>query len=142
MSKDAPAADRRAAVAEVILDRMRDRELSVPEIMKRSKLSENTVRDMAYGTKAHNESSWVAMSLALDFMPDYLLKILNGETDANVPGESPMERRLAEMAIQLSEIGALRKDVDVLKDVVYRIDKKIDIIIDTQRASDGGAESD
>lgn len=116
--------------------------LSVPEIIKRSGLSENTVRDMANGEKPHNNSSWMAMSRALGFLPDHLLKILNGEADADVPAESPIERRLAQMVGELAAIGALREDVDLPKDVVYRIDKKIDIIISTQGSSDGTMEPD
>lgn len=142
MSKDAPRGDGRAAVAAVIRGQMSKNGLSVPEIIKRSGLSENTVRDMANGEKPHNNSSWMAMSRALGFLPDHLLKILKGEADANVPAESPIERRLAQMVGELAAIGALREDVDLLKDAVYRIDKKIDIIISKQGSSEGAVESD
>lgn len=134
--------DHRAAVAAVIRAQMKDLGLSVPEVMNRSGLSENTVRDMAYGSKPHNKSSWMVMSGALEFLPKYLLQILRGEVDANAPVKSPMERRLAQMTSELAGIGELRKDVGVLKDVVFAIDEKIEIIIRTQRRADGNGESD
>lgn len=142
MSKDAPGDDRRKAVASIVRKRMKDSRISVPEVMKRSRLSENIVRDMANGGKSHNGSSWVAISWALGFLPDHLVKILEGETDPNAPAESPMERHLAQMASELTAIGALRNDVGVLKDIVHRIDEKIEIIIRNQDSSDGAAESD
>jgi predicted transcriptional regulator len=51
LSKDAPSSDLRAKAAAVISDRMRKAGISIPDIIKRSGLSENTVRDMAYGNK-------------------------------------------------------------------------------------------
>lgn len=141
MSKDAPRGDGREAVGSAIRKRVRDHKLSVPVIMDRSGLSENTVRDMVDGDNSHNKSSWVALCAALEFRPDSFLKVLNGEADVSILAESPMEQRLAQMVSELAEIGALRKDVGVLKDVVHRIDEKIDIIINDRDSSDGAAES-
>jgi len=138
LSKDAPRGDGRQAVGSAIRDRVRDRRLSVPEIMKRSGLSENIVRDMVDGENSHNKSSWVALCGALEFLPASFLKVLDGKADVSVLAESPMEQRLAQMVSELAEIGALREDVDVLKDVVYRIDKKIDIIISDRDSAGGG----
>jgi hypothetical protein len=106
--------------------------------MERSGLSENIVRDMVDGENSHNKSSWVALCGALEFLPASFLKVLDGKADVSVLAESPMEQRLAQMVSELAEIGALRQDVDVLKDVVYRIDKKIDIMISVRDSAGGG----
>ena len=139
MSQDAPVDKRRRAdAARAALDLMRDRGLSNAEVERLSGLSENIVRDMLDTKgKSHNKSSWMALCGALE-CKDHLVRILNGEADASVPFESPMERRLAEMANGMAEIGALRADVATLKDIIRRIDEKIDVIIDAPR-SQGGA---
>jgi len=93
---------------------------------------------MVDGENSHNKSSWVALCGALEFLPASFLKVLDGKADVSVLAESPMEQRLAQMVSELAEIGALREDVDVLKDVVYRIDKKIDIIISDRDSAGGG----
>lgn len=129
---------RRAAVPGLVNERMRKLGISISDLIKRSGLSENTVYDILYRDKSHNKATWIAISAALGWEPDFLVKVMNGEVDPSVASVSPMEKRLAQMAGQLAEIGALRRDVVVLKEVVYRIDKKIDFIINTQRSAVGG----
>jgi hypothetical protein len=51
--------------------------------------------------------------------------------------ESPLEKSLAQLARKLADIDTLRGDVSELKDVVYRIDGKVDVVIASRPASPG-----
>lgn len=115
---------------------MSARGLSIAEVARLSRLRENTVHDLVHTGKSNNKSSWMALSAALNCQ-DYLVRILEGESDPSVPFESPMERRLAEMADGMAEIGKLRADVAALEDIIHRVDKKIDVIIDASGAGSG-----
>jgi hypothetical protein len=52
--------------------------------------------------------------------------------------ESPLEKNLAQLVRGLADIDTLQEDVSELKDVVRRIDGKVDVVIASQHASSGG----
>jgi cyanate lyase len=139
LARNVPAVEaRRAAVARLVNERMRELRISISDLVKRSGVSENIVYDILYRDKSHNKATWIAISAALDWEPGFLVKVIDGQADPSVAPVSPMEKQMAQMFGQLAEVGALRRDVVVLKEVVYRIDKKIDFIINTQRSAVGG----
>lgn len=140
MSESAPTGEARAEAARVVSERMNALRLSAAELRKLSGLAVNTIRDMTEGTGQPNRSTWVAVSAVLDLPWDYLVNIVDGRPDKNV-AESPMERQLAKLADQLGEIGALRRDVAGLADVVQKIDRKIEVAIGTGRSA-GDAQPD
>jgi hypothetical protein len=51
--------------------------------------------------------------------------------------ESPLEKNLAQLVRGLADIDTLRDDVSELKDVVHRIDGKVDLAITGRHASSG-----
>lgn len=73
----------------------------------------------------------------LEWPWDYLVNILNGRADKNVAPESPLETHFATLADARTEIGALRQEVAGLKDVIHEIDRKIDLVIESQHAPGG-----
>jgi hypothetical protein len=135
LSKDAPAEGARAEVARAVSGRMGQLGVSTAELRRRSGLSVNTIRGITEGASRHNRSTWVAISAVLEWPWDYLVNILSGKSDKNVTPKSPLETHLAKLADELAEIDALRQDVAGLKDIVYEIDRKIDLVIGSQHAS-------
>jgi hypothetical protein len=76
----------------------------------------------------------------LEWPWDYLVNILSGKQDKNVTPKSPLETHLAKLADGLAEIDALRQGVAGLTDIVYEIDRKINLVIKSQHASGGNPE--
>ena len=140
MSKDAPAEGARAEVARAVSGRMGQLGVSTAELRRRSGLSVNTIRGITEGASRHNRSTWVAISAVLEWPWDYLVNILSGTSDKNVTPKSPLEAHLAKLAGEIAEIDALRQDVAGLKDIVYEIDRKIDLVIGSQHASDANPQ--
>jgi hypothetical protein len=60
----------------------------------------------------------------------------------NVAPASPLEKNLAQLARRLADIDTLREDVSELKDIVHRIDGKIDVVIAVRDGSDGDGDGD
>ena len=135
MSRDAPAEGARAEVARAVSGRMGQLGVSTAELRRRSGLSVNTIRGITEGASRHNRSTWVAISAVLEWPWDYLVNILGGKSDKNVTPQSPLETHLAKLVDELPEIDALRQDVAGLKDIVYEIDRKIDLVIESQHTS-------
>jgi hypothetical protein len=140
LSKDAPAEGARAEVARAVSGRMGQLGVSTAELRRRSGLSVNTIRGITEGASRHNRSTWVAISAVLDWPWDYLVNILNGKSDKNVTPKSPLETHLAKLADGLAEIDALRQDVAGLTDIVHEVDRKINLVIESQRAAGGNAQ--
>ena len=132
MSRDGATNEGRRAAARALEDLMREKKLWPADVAKLAKLSENTVRDLMKGNKQQNISSWDLTSKALGCGDD-LINILHGKADAIAPVKSPMERQLAQLVEEMAQLGALREDVAVLKDVIQRIDEKIDLIIEDRK---------
>lgn len=125
------------AVGRAVRERMGQLGSSTAEVARRSGFSETTIRDIAHGKSRHNKSTLVAICAVLDWPPDYLVNILHGEAHKNVIPESPLEIHLAKLAEGLAEIGALRQDIAGLKEIVHKIDKKIDVMTDPRQPPGG-----
>jgi transcriptional regulator with XRE-family HTH domain len=138
LSRDASAHEHWAAVGRAVSRRMDRLGISKAELARRVRSSETTIRDIARGIGQHNESMLVAISAVLGWPTDYLVNILDGEADENSPPESPLETHLAKLANGLAEVSALREDVAGLKDVIHKMDKKIDVLAEDRRSSDDG----
>jgi transcriptional regulator with XRE-family HTH domain len=135
LPKDASAGGDRQAVGWAVRERMAQLGFSTAELARRSGLSETTIRDIMQGTSRNNKSTLVAISAVLSWPPDYLVNILHGDADKNVAPESPLETYLAKLALGLAEIGALREDIAGLKEIVDRIDKKLDVMSEARGSS-------
>jgi predicted transcriptional regulator len=133
--KDALNADDRRAVSTAVTSRMRELGLTVVEINRRTGLSETTIHGVIQGNSKPTKSTLALLSVVLDWQIGHLYNILRGRPHENVTPDSPLERSLAQLASGLAGIDTLREDVSELKDIVHRIDGKIDVVIAVQHPS-------
>jgi transcriptional regulator with XRE-family HTH domain len=135
--KDAPKDGGRQAVSAAVTERMRELGLTVAEINRRTGLSETTIYAVILIKGQPTKSTLALLSAVLDWRIPHLYNILQGRADENIVIESPLEKDLAQLARKLADIDTLRGDVSELKDVVYRIDGKVDVVIASRPASPG-----
>jgi lambda repressor-like predicted transcriptional regulator len=140
LAKDAQGSEDWAAVSRAVTARLGERGMSIAQLARESGLSETTIRYIANG---RTDSMLVAISAVLGWRYDHLRNILHGEPDKNTQdlGEAaePADS-LAEPYFESqlrAELGSVRAEVAGLRDVVYRIDEKIDVIIQAQHADPG-----
>lgn len=127
--KNAPKDEDRQAVGSAVTKRMHRLGLTVAEINRRTGLSETTIYAIIQVTGQPTKSTLALLSAVLDWRIDHLYNILWGKAHENVVTESALEENLAQVVRGLADIDTLRGDVSELKDVVYRIDEKMDVVI-------------
>lgn len=137
--KHAPKDEDRQAVSTAVTERMRHIGFTAAGINRRTGLSETTIYAVIQVTGQPTKSTLALLSTVLDWRIDHLYNILQGRAHANIATESPLEKSLAQLARGLADIDALRDDVSELKDVVHRIDGKVDVVIASQHAPSGDA---
>ena len=137
--KDAPKGGDWQAVGPAVIERMQQLGLSVTAIRKLSGLSETTIYDVIQVRGRPRKSTLALLSAVLDWRIDHLDNILQGRAHENVMTESPLEKNLAQVIRGLADLNTLRADVSELKDVVHRIDGKVDIVIADRHAPSGDA---
>jgi hypothetical protein len=115
---------------------MKELGISAAELQRRSTLSVNTIRGITGGAGRPNTSTLIAVSAVLEWPWNYLINILDGRPDKNVPPESPAEAYLAKIAAERAEIAAIRAELARLTDVMYEVDRKLDQAIESQHPSD------
>jgi hypothetical protein len=135
--KDAPKDKDRQAVGAAVTGRIHQLGLTVAEINRRTGLSESTIYAVIQVTGQPTKSTLALLSAVLDWPINYLYNILQGRAHENVVTESPLEKNLAQLVRGLADIDTLRDDVSELKDVVHRIDGKVDLVIAGRHASSG-----
>jgi len=123
-----PNDEGRQAVSMAVTERMRELGLTVAEVSRRAGLSETTIYKVIQVTGRPARSTLSLLSLLLNWPVDYLDNILDGRAHENIVTESPLENYLGQLARGLADINALRGDVSELKDVLGRIDGKIDVV--------------
>jgi len=120
------------------MDRIHELGFTVAEISRRTGQSETTIHAVIQGKGQPTRSTLALLSAGLDWQIDHLDNILHGIPHEDAESASPLERNLAQLARGLAEIDTLREDVSELKDIVYRMDRKMDVVIAVQHASSGG----
>lgn len=120
----APTADARAKVAGLVEARMKKLGYRISDIVRNSGLARNTLNEILNAEGAHEKSTWVALSAALEWHYQYLYQIICGEPAV----ESMLEAHYAKLVV-----GQTR-----LEDTVNKIDKKIDRILNHQRSLRNG----
>jgi cyanate lyase len=148
LPKDAPERKQRApkaaakhedrqAVSTAVTERMRQLGLTVAEINRRTGLSETTIYAVIQVTGQPTKSTLALLSAVLDWRINHLYNILRGRAHENIVPESPLEKNLAQLVSGLAGIGTLREDVSELKEVVHRIDGKVDVVLARRDAASG-----
>jgi cyanate lyase len=127
----------RQAVSTAVTERMHQLGLTAAEINRRTGLSETTIYAVIQVTGQPTKSTLALLSAVLDWRINHLYNILQGRAHENVVTESPLEKNLAQLVRGLADIGTLQENVSELKDVVHRIDRKVDVVIASQHASSG-----
>jgi len=129
--------DNRRAVSSAVTDRMRELGITVAEIRRRTGQSETTIHGVIQRKGRPAKSTLTLLSAGLDWQLNHLDNILHGRLHENVVPASPLERYLAEIAHVLTDINTLREDVSGLKEIVYRMDEKMDVLIAVKHRSSG-----
>jgi len=133
----------RQAVSAAVTERMHQLGLTAAEINRRTGLSETTIYAVIQVTGQPTKSTLALLSVVLDWRINHLYNILQGRAHENIVTESPLEKNLAQLVRGLAGIDTLQEDVSELKDVVRRIDGKVDVVIASQHASSAtSAESE
>ena len=119
---------------------MRELNMSMVGLARETGLSETTIRYIGNPESGHNKSTLVAISAVLRWRYDHLINVLRGEPEKNVP-----QKRLAEANLQRllrDEVDPVREELGSLRDLVQRMDAKMDSLISAQlRAPDSPQES-
>jgi hypothetical protein len=81
-------------------------------------------------TNRRTKSTLVAISAVLDWRYDHLTNILHGEPQKNA--SSPLEPHFENLL--RAEVGPVKEEIAGIRDIIHVIDKKIDVIIESQRS--------
>ena len=130
--RDAPRNEDWAAVGQAIRDRMRELGISSTRLAEETGLSPTTIRHIGDPTKRRTKSTLVALSAVLDWRHDHLTNILHGEPQKNLPAASPLEPYLENLL--RAEVGPVKEEVAGIRDIIHVIDKKIDVIMESQHS--------
>jgi hypothetical protein len=119
------------AVVDAIRKRMRELKMSTAHLARETGLSETTVRYIGQSLSGHNKSTLVAIAAVLRWRYDHLVNILHGEPEKNVHikrrTEDDMQRLLRD------EVSPVKEQLASLREIVQRVDTKVDIITSIQR---------
>jgi hypothetical protein len=131
LAKDASENEDWVAVGHAVSERIGRLRISLAYLARETGLSETTIRYIDKPTSRHNKSTLVALSAVLGWRYDHLTNILRGESHKNDSITSPIESHFENLLH--TEVGPVKDEVAVLKDIVQTIDTKIDVIIENQR---------
>jgi hypothetical protein len=136
---DAPGNEDWAAVGRAIRERMRERGISSTHLAKETGLSPTTIRHIGEPTtNRRTQSTLVAISAVLDWRYDHLTNILRGEPQKNLPATSPIEPHFENLL--RAEVGPVKEEVAGIRDIIHVIDRKIDVILESQHSPASTAE--
>lgn len=130
LPEDELAAERRAAVADVVKARMAELRWSVSGLSKLSGLSVTTIKTVIRATRKPQKSTLVTLSAVLQWDPQYLRNVLDGKTPANPTPASALHAQLAKQVTEMrADIAALAQDVRRNNGKADRLIAKIDWLI-------------
>lgn len=132
MLKDAPRNEDWAAVGLAIRERMRELGISATHLAQETGLSPTTIRHIGESANRRTQSTLVAISAVLDWRYDHLTNILRGEPQKNLQATSPLEPQFENLL--RAEVGPVKEEVAGIRDIIHVIDKKIDVIIESQHS--------
>jgi hypothetical protein len=131
--EDAPRNEDWTAVGQAIRERMLELRMSAMQLTQESGLSPMTIRHIGEPmTKRRTQSTLVAISAVLGWRYDHLTNILHGEPEKNLPTTSPLEQHFENLL--RAEVGPVKEEVAGIRDIIHVIDKKIDVMIESQHS--------
>jgi hypothetical protein len=131
--KDAPRDEDWPAVGRAIHERMRELGISPTRLAQETGLSPTTIRHIGEPTtNRRTKSTLVAISAVLDWRYDHLTNILHGDPQKNLPATSTLEPHFENLL--RAEVGPVKEEVAGIRDIIHVIDKKIDVIIESQHS--------
>jgi transcriptional regulator with XRE-family HTH domain len=134
---DTPEDYNLGAVSKALTDRIDELGLTAAQICKRAGMSETTIHKIIQMKGPASKSTLALLSLMLGWQESHLHNIMLGKPNENAVPASPLEENLAQLARGLADIDTLRVDVSELKQIVHRIDGKIDVVIAIRHDSPG-----
>jgi hypothetical protein len=138
LSKYAPVDEDWAAVGRAMRDRMRELRVTLDLLAEETGLSPNTIRPIGKPGARCNDATLVAIAAVLDWRYDHLTNILYRKPQKSTSVTSAVEAYFKDLLH--TEVGPIKAEVAVLKDIVQSIDTKIDVIIENQGPAAATAE--
>jgi len=135
--KDAPRNEDWAAVGRAIRERMRELGISSTHLAQETGLSPTTIRHIGEPPNRRTKSTLVAISAVLDWRYDHLTNILHGEPQKNLSAGSPLDPHFENLL--RAEVGPVKEEVAGIRDIIHVIDRKIDVIIESQHSATSNA---
>ena len=130
-----------AAVGEAVSRRMDERGILPRQLVKRARVAPATLQLIRHhpGSHRHSPRTLEAISIALDWPPDYLDNVLYGRPQPGEPeqvaGDASLQSRVSALEQLLHKIGViLEQRLGDVVDVIYRSDSEVDITIEIRHA--------
>jgi hypothetical protein len=138
LSKYEPVDEDWAAVGRAMRDRMRELRIPLDLLAEETGLSPNTIRPIGKPGARCNDATLVAIAGVLEWRYNHLTNILYRKPQSSTSVTSAVEAYFKDLLH--TEVGPVKTEVAVLKDIIQTIDTKIDGIIKNQRPdTDAGA---
>lgn len=131
----------RQALAAAVNARMRERHIKQAELARKSRISVATIRliQKAQGTRHYGGDLLTAISRALDWPADHLLKIFFRlpQSDATAPVEIELlvQEVLERINPYLAKIDVLEANVSGAMDAIHHVNGRVDAIVDMRHPS-------
>jgi len=130
LSKYAPVDEDWAAVGQAMRDRMSQLRMTLDLLAEETGLSPNTIRPIGKPGARCNDATLVAIAAVLEWRYDHLTNILYRKPKNSTSVTSATEAYFKDLLH--TEVGPVKAEVAVLKDIIQTIDTKIDVIIKNQ----------
>jgi DNA-binding transcriptional MerR regulator len=115
---------------------MRELKISTARLARETGLSETTIRYLGRAAYGHNKSTLVAIAAVLRWRHDYLVNVLHGEPEKNVPVRRAAEENLQRLL--RDEIGPVKAELATLSGRLDAVNEKLDAIAARAEAPDPG----
>jgi hypothetical protein len=134
----------RQALATAVNARMKEIAIKQAELARKSRISVATIRliQKAQGTRHYGGDLLTAISRALDWPTDHLLKIFyrlpQGDATAAADVDLLVREVIERISPYLAKIGVLEANMSSAMDAIHHVNGRIDAIIDTRHSPGAG----
>jgi transcriptional regulator with XRE-family HTH domain len=126
----------RQALAEAVNARMKERHIKQAQLARRSRISVATIRliQKAHGTRHYGGDLLTAISRALDWPADHLLKIFyrlpQSDATASADFDLMVQAVMERINPYLAKVDALETNMLNAMDAIHHVNGRIDAIVD------------